>query len=103
MYNCLQKIKENRSFFWKKSYLVTYKFSSNVLKLWKEYFDELLNVKYDNGIVEIGNDRSLDAPGIVVDEIENAKKMLKWGKAAGVDEIQHEYLICSGSASRVNF
>lgn len=74
----------------------------NVLKRWKEYFNELLNV--ENAVSEnVDTNESVNAgmnaeqlEGISEDEIRMTLRKLSCGKAAGVDEIRNEYLICSG-------
>ena len=70
--------------------------SVNVVDRWKEYFKELLNVQDDRqanisvvGAMQLG---ALNSGVISEDEVRNALKKLKNGKAAGLDEMNAEYM-----------
>lgn len=72
----------------------------DILKRWKEYFDELLNV---NNISASPNNSTginsrIDESDISLEEVSFAIKKLKVGKSAGVDEIRSEFLKNSGEA-----
>lgn len=72
----------------------------NILNRWKNYFSDLFNCgsSLNNDIDSVENTISESNVEISVAEIELGIRNLKWGKAAGVDEIRNEYLMYSGSA-----
>ena len=69
-----------------------------ILGIWSNYFDNLLNEGSRNDLNNtIENKIEMEPPGISVIEVDKAIKNLKCGKAAGVDEIRPEMLKAGGT------
>ena len=77
--------------------------TEEILEVWKDYFKNLHNPDTQTNINEDANthnnleNEDLDEEEITIQELLRAKKKIKIGKAAGIDEIFPEMIVSQGS------